>query len=63
MKLVGAIAFLLVVIGALNLGLVGLLGTDVIASVFGGVTNIVNILIGLSGLYAAVTMLPKQFAR
>lgn len=66
MKLIGPVAFLLVVVGALNWGLVGLLNMDVVASVLGAgttATNIVYDLVGLSGLYLAVTMLPKQFAK
>ena len=66
MKLIGPVAFLLVVVGALNWGLGGLLNMDVVASVLGAgttATNIVYDLVGLAGLYLAVTMLPKQFAK
>lgn len=56
---VGLIAYILVIVGAINLGLVGLgsfLGGnwDVIGMVLGGfpqVMNVVLILIGLSGVY------------
>ena len=66
MKLIGPIALLLVVVGALNWGLVGLLGMDLVAKIFGDMTSIskvVYIVVGLAGVYAAVTMLPKQLAK
>ena len=66
MKLIGPIALLLLVIGALNWGLVGLLNMDVVAKIFGdmsSITKAVYVLVGLAGVYAAVTMLPKQLAR
>lgn len=66
MKLLGPIALLLVVVGALNWGLVGLMGLDVVAKIFGdmtSITKVVYIVVGLAGVYVAVTMLPKQMAR
>ena len=47
-KVVGALA----IIGALNWGLIGLTGTNMVESILGpgGITNIVYILVGLSGL-------------
>ena len=48
-KIVGAIA----IIGALNWGMIGLSGTNVVESILGAgsaVTRIVYILVGLSGL-------------
>lgn len=49
-------ALTLIIIGAINWGLVGLFQFDLIASVFGGtgvwVSRIVYSLIGLSGIYA-----------
>ncbi|OHA68250.1 MAG: hypothetical protein A3A27_00200 [Candidatus Wildermuthbacteria bacterium RIFCSPLOWO2_01_FULL_47_18] len=66
MKLIGPVALLLVVVGALNWGLVGLLGMDVVAKIFGdmtSITKIVYIVVGLAGVYVAVTMLPKQLAK
>ena len=48
------IAIILVVIGGLNLGLVGLLNTDVINLILGSIpvlVTILNILIGLAALY------------
>ncbi|OGN07464.1 MAG: DUF378 domain-containing protein [Candidatus Yanofskybacteria bacterium RIFCSPHIGHO2_01_FULL_48_25b] len=48
------IAVVLVIIGALNWGLVGLFDYDVVAMIFGNmssVTRIIYDLVGLSGLY------------
>jgi len=51
-------AFTLVIIGALNLGLAALVGFDVINTVFGAgsvLVNIIYILIGVSAVYLAAT--------
>ena len=47
-KVVGALA----IIGALNWGIIGLTGNNVVENILGvgGITNIVYILVGLSGL-------------
>ena len=48
------IAFILVVIGALNWGLFGVIGMDLVDMILGSVpilAQIVYILVGLSGLY------------
>ncbi len=48
------IAFILVIIGAINWGLVGLFGLDLVALIFGSIAvlqKIVYILVGLAGLY------------
>lgn len=55
MKGLQQVANVLVIVGALNLGLVGLLDLDVINVVLGsvaGLEKIVQILIGLSGVLA-----------
>lgn len=55
-------AGILVIVGALNYGLVGLLGLDVINMVLGsmaGLEKIAQILIGLSGVLAVVNMNKK----
>ena len=50
------IALLLVIIGAINWGLIGFFQFDVVASLFGGqdslLSRVVYALVGLSGLYA-----------
>ena len=53
----------LVVIGAINWGLVGLLGVDLVAMVFGSwpmVSKIVYILVGAAGVWGAYAMLTKK---
>lgn len=62
MKTVNMLALLLVVIGALNWGLVGLFDVDLVAMLFGETTTLTKLvydLVGVSALYVAVTMLPK----
>ena len=57
-RTVWLIAFVLVVVGALNWGLVGLAQFDLVATLFGGsaavLSRIVYSLVGLSGLLLAV---------
>ena len=57
MKMLHMAAFILVVIGGVNWGLVGLLNTNLVESIFGGMglTNIVYILVGASAVYIGVT--------
>ena len=55
MKGLQQVANILVIVGALNIGLVGLLDLDVVNMVLGsmaGLEKIVQILIGLSGVLA-----------
>ncbi|NLM34804.1 MAG: DUF378 domain-containing protein [Clostridiales bacterium] len=55
MKALDAIALLLVIIGAINWGLIGFFQFDLVASLFGdmsGLTRIIYALVGLAGLYA-----------
>ncbi|MCL4353642.1 DUF378 domain-containing protein [Patescibacteria group bacterium] len=54
MKTLHVVSFLLVALGALNWGLIGLFGFNVISSVFGAslfLTRLVYILVGLGGLF------------
>ena len=56
MKSIDVIAAILVVVGALNWGLVGLFGFDLVATLFGQATalsRIVYILVGVSGAFQA----------
>lgn len=57
MKKLDVIAAILVVIGALNWGLVGIFRFDLVAALFGAsvISAIVYTLVGLSGLYQAVS--------
>ena len=54
------IALLLVIVGAVNWGLVGLFQFDLVASLFGGqqaaLSRIVYSLVGLAGLYQLVPL-------
>lgn len=62
MKMVNTTALVLLVVGGLNWGLVGLLGFDLVAMLFGDmsvVSRIVYSLVGLSAVYVAVTSLMK----
>ncbi len=58
MKAIHVIAFILVVVGAINWGLVGLFNWDLVAAIFGSVSwllKLVYILVGLSGLVLIFT--------
>ena len=54
MRTLGIIATILVIIGALNWGLIGLFDFNLVATIFGGVdglfTKIVYILVGIAGI-------------
>jgi len=51
---------ILLIVGALNWGLVGLLNLDVVASIFGGTaalgSKVVYVLVGLAGLWKLVKL-------
>ncbi len=58
MKSLDVIAAVLLVVGGANWGLVGLLGFDLVASLFGDMSLLSRLaygLVGLSALYQAVT--------
>ncbi len=62
MKKLDVIAAALVIVGALNWGLVGVLHFDLVAAVFGmkfgetsALSSVVYSLVGLSGVYQALT--------
>jgi uncharacterized protein len=59
MKSVDIIAAVLVVIGALNWGLVGLANFDLVATIFGEMSvlsRLVYIVVGLAGVYQAASV-------
>ena len=65
MKFINALALVLVIVGALNWGLVAIAEFDLVAEIFGeefgttnAVTRIVYGLVGLAGVYLAATVLP-----
>ena len=55
--LIDTIAFILLIIGGLNWGLVGLFRLDLVGSIFGmmsGLSRIIYVLIGLAAVYRLV---------
>jgi uncharacterized protein len=64
MGILGWIAFILVIIGALNWGLVGLLSFNLVTVIFGNgiISNIIFDLVGVAGLYLIVgaAMMKKE---
>lgn len=58
MKSLHTVAFLLVIIGALNWGLVGLFDLNLVTTVFGAwpaLVRVVYVLVGLSAVYEMAT--------
>ena len=57
MKILHIVTFALVIIGAVNWGLVGLLNYNLVDQILSpfGLTNLVYVLVGASGVYLAVT--------
>ena len=54
MKIIDKIALILIIIGAINWGLIGLFGFDLVATIFGNmslISRIVYSLVGISGLW------------
>ena len=61
MKALNVIALVLVVVGALNWGLVGLAGFDLVAAIFGEMSilsRLVYVVVGLAGLYCLLLLAP-----
>ena len=61
MKTLNAIALVLVIVGALNWGLVGLFNVDIVATIFGDMSTLSRVvysLVGVSAILVAVR-LPK----
>lgn len=56
MRVLNSIVLGLIIIGAINWGLIGLFDINLVATIFGGansiLTKIIYILVGLSGLWA-----------
>ena len=61
MKTLKIISLILVIIGALNWGLIGLFDFDLVATLFGGSTSMISkviyILVGISGLISIKTLI------
>ena len=54
MKIIDKIALVLIIIGAINWGLIGFFGFDLVAAIFGEmsiISRIVYSLVGISGLW------------
>ena len=65
MGTIGWIAFVLVIVGGLNWGLVGAFNFDLVAAIFGTmgvISRIVYILVGLSALYIIIKPMMKKGA-
>lgn len=56
MHILKIIAYILVIIGALNWGLVGIFGFDLVASIFGDMTLFSRIVYGLVGVSALILL-------
>ena len=57
MKTINIIALILVIVGAINWGLVGLFGFNLVSAIFGVMTvlsRLIYILVGIAGVYVAV---------
>jgi len=62
MNLLDWIVLILVIVGGLNWGLVGILGVDLVAAIFGVMTVLTRIVYSLVGL-AALYMLVMTFLK
>jgi uncharacterized membrane protein YuzA (DUF378 family) len=63
MSVIGWIAFVLVIVGGLNWGLVGLLNFDLVAFLFGSMSllaRIVYSLVGVGALYMIISAATKK---
>jgi uncharacterized protein len=66
MGTIGWIAMILVLVGALNWGLVGFFDVDIVASIFGSgetLTKVVYDIVGLAAVYMVIMMLVKPAAK
>ena len=63
MKGLHTVALILVIVGAINWGLVGLLGFNLVEAILGSMpvlAKIVYILVGVSGLYVLIDRINKK---
>lgn len=64
MKILDSIAFIIVLIGAANWGLIGFFDFNLVATLFGdmsGFTRIIYGLVGLSGIYCLSFFAKRQY--
>ena len=63
-KSMDSIALILIVIGALNWGLIGIFQFDVVAAIFGGMSTVVSriiyTLVGLAGIWGITMLFRKE---
>ena len=57
MHILKIIAYILVIIGAINWGLVGFFGFDLVAAIFGDMSLLSRIVYGLVGISAIILLL------
>lgn len=65
MKALTWIATLLMVVGAINWGLVGLFNFNLVFTIFGSIPTletIIYILVGISGIWGITLLIPKKSA-
>ena len=63
MKVIDTIALVLIIIGAINWGLVGIFNFNLVEAIFGGLsvlTRIIYILVGISGLWGIKLIFNKN---
>ncbi len=63
MKIIDKIALVLVIIGAINWGLIGIFNFNLVATIFGDMTiisRIIYALVGISGLWAIKLLFDKD---
>ena len=62
MKVIDIIALILIIVGAINWGLIGIFNFNLVETLFGGfsvISRIVYILVGISGLWSIKTVIEK----
>ena len=62
MKIIDTIALILIIIGAINWGLIGIFNFNLVETIFGGfsvISRIIYILVGISGLWSIKTVVEK----
>lgn len=63
MRIINTIAYILVIVGGINWGLVGLFDLDLVAAIFGemtALTRLVYILVGVSAIWTAFALLTPR---
>ncbi len=63
MRFLNTLSLILIIIGAINWGLVGLFNYDLVAALFGSgsaLSDLIYALVGLAGIYALFGILPKE---